>query len=308
MSDQENDARIAKLDQYSTEELEELLRGEIASPDQGDDALVFHILEVMQARETSSDDQRKTQAAWEQFQRYYNIPEGEKQSLYPVTEAQDIPLSPKDNVAMPPSAPVRRRGYRYVAFAAAVIAALMVCMVTAQAVGLDIFGAIARWTEETFQFAPDSDRNPLGEHRPTPLPQNLEYVNAIQKELANLALPLELAPTWFPDGYEMKDCDTVSEPSFLNSLHCSFYGHDTAFFFVQMDECFIEDALNSLVIEKDSTPVEEYFTHGKQFYILSNIDTMTATWSDGRFIITIAGSLSPQELKKIIDSLEEIPS
>ena len=75
----------AYLEQLSTEQLEDILRADLASEDQENDEAVFHILEVLEKREKENPTGRlpDTDQAWKEFQQYYNIPEGEGQSLYP---------------------------------------------------------------------------------------------------------------------------------------------------------------------------------------------------------------------------------
>ena len=49
--------------------------------------------------------------------------------------------------------------------------------------------------------------------------------------------------------------------------------------------------------------MEVYESNGRSFYIMSNIDTLTATWSDGTLVVTIGGQLTRDEIKGIIDSI-----
>ena len=55
--------------------------------------------------------------------------------------------------------------------------------------------------------------------------------------------------------------------------------------------------------EKDAENVEQYSNNQQTFYILSNVDTITATWSDGLLVEQIAGNISDEDIKKIIDSI-----
>ena len=89
MADRQN--KYAYLDQLSTEQLEELLRADVYSGDAGAEELIFHILEVIEKREQESPTGRlaDANAAWEEFQKYYNIPEGNGQSLYPCETDQN---------------------------------------------------------------------------------------------------------------------------------------------------------------------------------------------------------------------------
>ena len=80
--------KYAYLNRLSTEQLEELLRADIESPESGDVDVIFHILEVIEKREEEHPTGRlpDEDRAWAEFQQYYNIPEGEGRSLYPTAE------------------------------------------------------------------------------------------------------------------------------------------------------------------------------------------------------------------------------
>ena len=75
----------AHLDRLSTEALEELLCADIKSPDDDDDEVVLHILEVIEQREKAIPTGRLSDVdkALEEFQTYYNIPEMNGVTLYP---------------------------------------------------------------------------------------------------------------------------------------------------------------------------------------------------------------------------------
>lgn len=65
------------------------------------------------------------------------------------------------------------------------------------------------------------------------------------------------------------------------------------------------NSIAATVYEKDDTEIEIYENNGRNFYIMSNLDTLTATWSDGKMSIDISGQLEINELKHIIDSIGE---
>ena len=155
MADRQN--KYAYLDQLSTEQLEELLRADVYSGDAGAEELIFHILEVIEKREQESPTGRlaDANAAWEEFQKYYNIPEGNGQSLYPCeTDQNNIghDLHPSEKANGSAKRPRPHRIWRGGLVAVAAMAALLCGMVAAQAAGVDVFGALGRWTDETFHF------------------------------------------------------------------------------------------------------------------------------------------------------------
>ncbi|MGM9564476.1 hypothetical protein [Evtepia sp.] len=78
------------LDRLSTEQLEVLLRADLADPDQSKEAVIFHILNVLEQREQKAPTGRLPDAdqAWTEFKQFYDIPEGESQTLYPTDGPQ----------------------------------------------------------------------------------------------------------------------------------------------------------------------------------------------------------------------------
>ena len=49
--------------------------------------------------------------------------------------------------------------------------------------------------------------------------------------------------------------------------------------------------------------MEQYVSGSRTFYIMSNLDAITAVWSDGLFVETISGNLQIDEVKAIVDSI-----
>lgn len=277
-------------DQLSTEQLEDILRADIASPNQTNDETVFHILEVLEKREKENPSGRlpDTDQAWKEFQQYYNIPEGEGQSLYPVRsdpETQPAPTSTKKN---------RRFRPRKVLVVVAVLVLMFGSMLTAQAAGVDIFGAIGRWTEEKFHF----EITPASEDGTT----DYTFREASRKR----GLPQSLIPTWYPKGFESSEPIDDSVEDYVDSVYCEYINkEENRSYSVMVSRYYDSNSIAATVYEKDDTKVEIYENNGRNFYIMSNLDTLTATWSDGKMSIDISGQLEINELKHIIDSIGE---
>ena len=128
--------KYAYLDQLSTQELEELLRADLSSAEDGQDDAIFHIVEVMLKREMDEPAGAvpDTDAAWKEFKQYYDIPEGSGLSLYPCGDADAIPTSAA-GADLRPRARRRRILWRSSLIVAAAMAALLCGMVAAQASG-----------------------------------------------------------------------------------------------------------------------------------------------------------------------------
>ena len=65
----------------------------------------------------------------------------------------------------------------------------------------------------------------------------------------------------------------------------------------------IPEDLDYLTFEKDDSSIEQYMVGSQSFYILSNNNNITATWSNGLLVEQISGNLTVDEMKKIIDSI-----
>lgn len=297
MAKRHDTEKFASLDQLSTEALEELLRADIDSPGNDNDEAVFHILEVLEERDQThpTGDAFDVEKAWADFQQYYNIPEGEGLSLYPAEDEAPIWQAA-------PSKIVRLHTLlRVVGVAAAAVTLILGTMIGVQASGVDVFGAIGRWTDETFHFV--SFRGAAEQDGvATPSPENSRYYNALQAALEECGITADLAPTWYPEGAD------ASEPQVLHdalseTVSFNFTLGDERFFSVDITQYHSAAALDALAFEKDSTSVEPYVSGPRAFYIMSNTDTISATYSDGLLVESILGNLTMEELMSIIDSI-----
>ncbi len=288
--------KYAYLDQLSTQELEELLRADLSSAEDGQDDAVFHIVEVMLKREMDEPTGAvpDTDAAWKEFKQYYDIPEGSGLSLYPCGDADAISSSAAG--ADPrPRARRRRILWRSSLIVAAAMAALLCGMVAAQASGVDVFGTLGRWTNDTFRFI---SRYTVGEPDDGMSP---EYRDIVRSTLAGWGAE-DLFPTWSPEGFEASEPQIISSNKY-DVLNIDFI-EGNKFYSIRIT-CYHnpEDLLGAF--EKDDSAVTEYISNGRLFYIFSNVDTLSATWLGDEFMLMVGGNLTTDEMKAILDSIGE---
>lgn len=286
---------FTRYDRMSTAELEQLLRLDFQASKDGVSDLdaILYISDLLAKRNRPCD----SDAAWQQFQTQYR-PHADGRSLYDFEDEEDCSASEaKQASTAPPRARIRSaRGLRRLAVLAAVLAALLLGSIVAQATGLDVFGAIARWTDETFRFMSassddisGSDGNQSGQ----------EDIGPYHSALQTIGMD-SLFPTWHPDGFTPGDLE-ITELYNRVSAHVTYFGEDRAY--SVLIQHYTQPQSNTGTFEKDDTPVEEYDHNGQTFYILSNLDTLTATTYDGEFLTMIDGSLTPDEIKAVIDSI-----
>lgn len=171
---------------------------------------------------------------------------------------------------------------------AATVSILFVLMIGAQAAGIDVFGNLARWTNEVFFFLSSTEEN--------------EFSASLQQALERAELPKELAPTWFPEGF------TAEEPEFWDddvstAVGISFVNPEGKNFIASIDFYKEAGAIGTLPFEKDAGDVEVYTSKNRTFYIMSNVNIHFAVWTDGNLLESIRGDLSVDQIKAMIDSI-----
>lgn len=298
MADDGKGERYAYLNRLSTKQLMELLHTDFESPEGGKEEMIFQILGVIEKREEENPTGLipDEDEAWSEFQQYYAIPEGENCSLYP-TEAEEPGRGSRKTVRLYPRLKV-------VGLAAAIVAVIFGMMITAQAFGLDVFGAIGRWTDETFQFTSNSGEAAQFDSGMAGKTENGSYYNSILSGVEECKIRNDIVPTWFPEGATMEKLEIVKD-EIADSVTAYFTIGEEEYFFVDIMRCGALSA-DSFIFEKDDTPVEQHLVGTKMFYIMSNLDTMTATWSDGTVIVSVVGNIPVEKIKTILDSIEEV--
>ena len=190
-----------------------------------------------------------------------------------------------------------RHHWRTVRLIAAVVVVTLSCMVTAQALGYNLFGIIARWTEETFQFsAPastETSSTPLGD---------AEYKD-LQEALDAYGIAETIAPKWYPPEYVMSGIK-ISPASDKVTFQATYEAGEK-FMAVTISKYDVGKEANNGIFEKDSSSVISYESGGIVHYLMSNEGQMTAAWTNQSLICSISGDLSENELKQMINSIYE---
>ena len=296
-----NNGKYAYLNRLSTEQLEELLRMDIEEAESGNEDVVFHILEVIEKRENEhpTGSIPDVDKAWAEFQEYYNVLEGVDASLYPC-ETEPNGNAENTTELASPHKPLLRRCLKQVLVAVVAVAAVFGGMVVAQASGFDVFGTLGRWTDNVFHFEPltDESRKSTGIHSGGNV---LEY-DELREALTSIGIDENLAPTWCPAGFTAGVPQVVTT-NVSDAVYFSLADESGAYiyldFLIYNSEQYLEDTL----LEKDTSGVELYSNEHQTFYILSNVDTTTAIWSDGLLMEQLSGNVSEDILKKLIDSI-----
>lgn len=278
------------LEKISTEELHRLLREDLESEGESspeNDEFITHVMEVVAQREESNPSAPvfDPAAGWEDFQTYYYPTEQDPILLCDNTQLAK--LTRQHRVAKrshPAPAPTAHRSVRRLALVAAAIGVFMTLLVAAQASGLDVFGAMARWTDETFRFVA--------------APTNYD-VAAFRAALEEQDIPAEYAPSRIHAGFVADGLQTTNSKK-ITQVTAYFTDGNAEF-------SFVVTRYHDIAIANYEKTLGEAisYTNGKQlFYIFENTNSTMATWSDGRALtIDICGQVSTNDMKSIINSI-----
>ena len=279
------------LERLSTEQLLDLMREDFESSESGDSELTDRILEVIEKREKEEPTGLSSDVnqAWVDFQKYYNIPDSEDCPTDSMGDSGQTAVGQKRG---------RRRGHgrllKRLIPVAAVVAVTFSSMVAVQAFGFDIFGALAKWTAETFHFVsetPASDGSPESE----------ALREKVQEAFDSCGVTVP-APAWYPEGTELTEDIQVVEYRESSVVTCYFaYGGKD--FYIEAQQYYGEERILMQTFEKDTLDVEPYYSNGRAFYIMSNMSDSRAVYSSDHTVISINGNLSLESIEQIIDSI-----
>ena len=177
-------------------------------------------------------------------------------------------------------------------------------LVTVQAVGIDVFGAIARWTNETFRFAASSQNDDtlntdiLNSNSHSP---DGEY-GSLQEALDAVGIDQNVRLQHLPDGFELANVSVYSLPSQVE-IEAMYTSNDRIFSLV-IFRYNSPDVVGQTIFEKDSEDMILYDKNGITYYIMSNNQQLTAVWMQQELLTcTITGDLSIEEIENLLDSV-----
>lgn len=279
------------LERISTEELQRILREDFESEDEStaeNDDFITRVMEVISKREKSIQPFDPVQG-WKDFQKNY-CPTEEDPILL-CDDAQLEKLNQKHRVARNVHRDSTSRPARYVkriALVAVAIGVFTSLLIAAQAAGFDVFGAMARWTDETFHFI-------------TAPTQNSEVVD-LCLALEEQGIPSEYAPTWLPDGY-VADKPQVDIAKRHTVVSTRFWDGNNEILFA-VTQYHSQDAVDVVNYEKNLGDAIPHMNGKQLFYIFENVDSTSATYFDSECLtVDICGHISTDDMKSIIVSI-----
>ena len=192
---------------------------------------------------------------------------------------------------------------RKITTVAAAIAIVFLMMVSVQAAGIDVFGAIGKWTNNLFHFESQSSMMESGQNNNVK-DQSLPPKDEIRKTLVLYGFPIELAPSWLPEGFFLKN---ISFPNNLEYEGVCFYLENPSgdWLMIQIDTATTVSGFFDEWVEKDPESVETLVVQNKQFYLFQNDSIWTGTYQSKAERISIICSYGKDDLVHIIQQIGE---
>lgn len=180
------------------------------------------------------------------------------------------------------------------------IAAVLILLfgsMTAQAFGLDIFGAIARWSSEIFHLS--SSSIPYATIRTNPLDEGEEaYYDTLEDAVDAFGIAEAIVPKWIPDRFGLVQVTAINKSGGI--FICADYASNDGFLQIRYNEA---DDANFSSLEQENGDVKAYFKGEITHYLMTDMDRQKAFWQNGELECRITGSISELEIMEMIDSI-----
>lgn len=289
-----SNSKYAYLGRLSLEELLDLLSVApipAGSPEQEAyvDALKEAIIEKENKNPTGFFPDPDQQ--WEQFVTHY-LPCAEEDAFEPdCMEGAAFEHASQPSPEVPPKRARRfSQIWRTLLVAAAAVGCMFVIMVTAQASGLDVFGAMARWTKDTFSFrqVPDDNEatdNPDGKGGTGGQKQSY---SSLQEALDEYELLQVHEPDQLPSGFVMKECIVeYSDVPYSIVFHADYVDESN---YIAIKIMAYNGKPTMLIQKTDETPETIEF-NGITFYLIDNLKNSMVAWYDDTYEYYVGGTL-----------------
>ena len=298
-----NGNSFPKFNKMSTEELDEILRLDFQLPDgEGlDEDTILYITEVIASREKSLPKSAcpDVDAAWEDLISNY-LPDGTNDLLGSGVESKPV-QSPKQ---LSPAIRRHSRSIRWmlrIVSVAAILAVLFFATtITAYALGYDVWGAIASWSQETFSFVQADTKNNTDQTDPSNSGSVSPEFSSLQEALDSYGITATIAPTWIPERFSLDSID-ASENAGLTAFNvCYSYENDVCAISVLCHEAPQEQYAHW---QKDDVEPTTYEVGGVTHYLMTNMGRQVAVWFASNCECNITGDISEEELITMINSI-----
>lgn len=305
-SNKHNQNEYSYLRRLPSDKLRELLALAPSLSDRPEDEAYVDALEeaiIEREKENPTGFFPDVDQQWERFVAHY-LPETDQAASE--SEPAEHADTPQTNRHVPRKRVIRLRqaGRTILAAAAAVICALAI-MVTAQAAGVDVFGAMARWTEDVFSFGPVAPDSQVSEDpaRETAGPE-AEIPNAgftsLQEAFDAYGMTEVHEPGWLPAGYALGRIDVMAvDNPFLQTFTASYTDGEAIIAIGIMSH----NGTPATQVQKVGGVVESMERDGIMFYRIENSVGHTIAWYSDQYEYYLSSDVGDDVLWKVVESM-----
>lgn len=280
----------------SDDELQNTLRCEMFSEGALDNTQFEMILAEMEQRRIN-EPTRSPEDAWAEFESDYSG----RESAYSDFAAASVP----PEKALHADKQRRKRcSKRKAILLAAVICVLLTSLLTVQAAGIDVLGAIARWTTELFSFGKTEERSGLvvdGKWPEIDEEQNLQFAS-LQDALDFYGVTEVEVPQWMPSGFTQEK--VTVEPNGVWLTFSVEYMSNNGDALIVVDY----NSYNSIptnYYEKLVESPQSFIINKTKYNIVNNSTNSTVAWTTPHFECFISVPMDDIEvLRRIISSIQ----
>ena len=182
---------------------------------------------------------------------------------------------------------------------AAAAALVLGTMISAQALGFDVFGKIARWTEETFHFSSARQTSAVGTKYPLAEGEQMTF-ETLEDAVDAFGITAPIIPKRIPDRFSLAEVTALHNADGIEIY--AEYEDDGGkeLFAIDYRTVTVED---ETIIEKDAASVGLYEKNGIAHYLITDMGCEKAIWQNGELECWVTGMVSRQEMREIIDSI-----
>ena len=269
-SEKQHNITREQMDKMTTAELLQLLEqiNEDMTEDNFDDDLITACLDALDQK-SPMPEHPSTEESWQSF----------KEKL----GAEHFGAENNEGCGSRPKRKVKRI-FRIGLIVAIVAASLFSCMIVAQAAGIDVFGSIARWTEDVLGFG-DRDLEP--------------QISVGDYDVDEIIAQIE---SWIPsvgDDFEVSDKNVINDESGILYYYVLYTGNNSNY--ISFEAEYQQNADPYSLFEKDNSNVERVVIRDVFIYFYENLSISVATWYVNDIEFSVMTDLDVNELEKIFE-------
>ena len=243
---------------------------------------------------------------WEQFVTHY-LPGQKDTALEPEHIGHAVSAqSSQQSLDVPQKRVVLfKRVWRTALVAVIAIVCMFAVMLTAQATGVDVFGAMARWTEDIFSFGQirsDSQvsDDPVQETANKGAEAPSAEFSSLQEAFDAYGMTEVHEPNWLPEGYALEELDVMchNDP-FLRAFEATYTDGNE---YVSVGIMGYEGEPITKV-QKTGSLVETVEKRGITFYLIPNTKNYTIAWYTDQYEYYLTSKERADILWQVVESM-----